>query len=216
MFDWRKRVNTLDLSYPTLFILRHAEKAELQANQADEVRPITAAGQQASRELAQWFQANAINIDKIKTSPVTRCWQTTACLLQALNLPPTKVTTCKLLGDPGAYITDAKLAAKHFAALPVQDIIYRLWQGEALEGMQSLTAGSAQLLTAIQADLRQYAKLIYFTHDAILVPLLTRIMQQPLATSIWPDYLQGFIIQLRQDLTVILENQELIVEDYAN
>jgi hypothetical protein len=211
MFNLARIIHRLDRRYPTLIALRHAEKAEPLTNQPDYLRAITPTGQKATKTLAAWLLHNDLLIKYIKTSPIRRCLQTAQCL-QAILMPYASVTTCSLLGDPGAYVADAQLAVTLFQNNTVRDITYQLWQGNLLQGMYSLAIGTQRLLTAIYQDLAiSRGHLIYISHDAIWIPFITAIMQRSLPAAYWLDYLQGFVIQCRtaHHLTLILEDDEI-------
>lgn len=221
MFNVSRIISQLDLSNATIIALRHAEKTALLNNQPDYDRAITNAGQQATKAFAAWLLNNNFTIASIKTSPVKRCLQTAQCLQQILQ-PSAAITRCSLLGAPGAYVADDQLAARHFQNYTVREIIHRLWQGEALNGLHSLRFGTQRLLTAIYKNLvNNNGHHVYISHDAIWVPFITFVMQQLLPATYWLDYLQGFAIQARavNQLTIILADREIEVplfsEEYS-
>jgi hypothetical protein len=99
----------------------------------------------------------------------------------------------RLLGDPGAFISDAVVAGAAFRSKTLDAIVARLMREETTpEGMRSALAGSRLLIaTALRTapPLGQVHLLV--THDVILLPLLAVLMPEHPLDSLWPGFLEG-------------------------
>jgi phosphohistidine phosphatase len=68
-----------------LYLVRHAEAAD---GEPDELRPLTAEGRRAARELGERLAADGVRPDAVLTSPLLRARQTGAELARAAGIEP--------------------------------------------------------------------------------------------------------------------------------
>ncbi len=68
-----------------LYLVRHAEAAP---GEPDDLRPLTAAGREAARELGRKLAAEGVRPDTVLTSPLLRARETAAELGKALGTKP--------------------------------------------------------------------------------------------------------------------------------
>jgi len=87
-----------------LYLVRHAEAAE---GEPDELRPLTAEGRRAARELGERLAAEGIRPDAVLTSPLLRARETAAEVARPSGL---QAEADKRLA-PGATAEDVKAAA---------------------------------------------------------------------------------------------------------
>jgi phosphohistidine phosphatase len=66
-----------------LYLVRHAEAAD---GEPDELRPLTAEGRRAARELGERLAANGIRPDAVLTSPLLRARETANAIAAAAGL----------------------------------------------------------------------------------------------------------------------------------
>jgi phosphohistidine phosphatase len=92
------------LSAVQLYLVRHAEAAE---GEPDELRPLTAEGRRAARELGERLASEGIRPDAVVTSPLLRARETGAELARPAGL---EAETDERLA-PGATAQDVKAAA---------------------------------------------------------------------------------------------------------
>jgi phosphohistidine phosphatase len=87
-----------------LYLVRHAKAED---GEPDELRPLTAEGRRAARELGEWLASEGIRPDAVLTSPLLRARQTGAELarLAGLEAEPDERLA------PGATAEDVKAAA---------------------------------------------------------------------------------------------------------
>jgi phosphohistidine phosphatase len=87
-----------------LYLVRHAEAAN---GEPDELRPLTAEGRRAARELGERLAADGVRPDAILTSPLLRARETGAELARAAEV---EAEADERLA-PGATAEDVKAAA---------------------------------------------------------------------------------------------------------
>jgi phosphohistidine phosphatase len=87
-----------------LYLVRHAEAAD---GEPDELRPLTAEGRRAARELGERLAADGVRPDAVLTSPLLRARQTGAELARAVGVEPEPDERLA----PGATADDVKAAA---------------------------------------------------------------------------------------------------------
>jgi phosphohistidine phosphatase len=87
-----------------LYLVRHAEAA---SGDPDELRPLTAEGREAARELARRLAAEGVRPDAVLTSPLLRARETAAELARPAGLEPEPDDRLA----PGASAEDVRAAA---------------------------------------------------------------------------------------------------------
>jgi phosphohistidine phosphatase len=87
-----------------LYLVRHAEAAE---GEPDELRPLTAEGRRAARELGERLAADGVRPDAVLTSPLLRARETGAELARSAGV---EAEADERLA-PGATVEDVKAAA---------------------------------------------------------------------------------------------------------
>jgi phosphohistidine phosphatase len=87
-----------------LYLVRHAQAAD---GEPDELRPLTAEGRRAARELGERLAADGIRPDAVLTSPLLRARQTGAELARAAGIEPEPDERLA----PGATADEVKAAA---------------------------------------------------------------------------------------------------------
>ena len=87
-----------------LYLVRHAQAAD---GEPDELRPLTAEGRRAARELGERLAADGVRPDAVLTSPLLRARQTGAELARAAGIEPEPDERLA----PGATADDVKSAA---------------------------------------------------------------------------------------------------------
>jgi|SRR3954471_10242720 phosphohistidine phosphatase len=87
-----------------LYLVRHAQAAD---GEPDELRPLTAEGRRAARELGERLAADGVRPDAVLTSPLLRARQTGAELARAAGIEPEPDERLA----PGATADDVKAAA---------------------------------------------------------------------------------------------------------
>jgi phosphohistidine phosphatase len=93
------------LSAVQLYLVRHAEAAD---GEPDELRPLTAEGRRAARELGERLAAEGVKPDAVLTSPLLRARETGAELARPAGIEPQADDRLA----PGATAEDVRAAAE--------------------------------------------------------------------------------------------------------
>src|SRR5438034_10733366 len=88
-----------------LYLVRHAQAAD---GEPDELRPLTAEGRRAARELGERLAADGVRPDAVLTSPLLRARQTGAELARAAEIEPEPDERLA----PGATVEDVRAAVE--------------------------------------------------------------------------------------------------------
>jgi len=172
-----------------ILLIRHAEKL------TPPKQGLTSKGIQDAFKYGVFLKKHGYTFDDIISSPVERCLQTAEGIAKGLT-HNTSVRTSQLLGDPGAFVTDDKLAAGVFEAFTVHEVINKMLYGEALSGFASVDEGSKILANKINLDMKAGKSTLYISHDAIIMPFIARQLSiSQIQKKDIVGYLGGFRVQ---------------------
>ncbi len=211
MFNLKKIVTLRTFDTPFIIVLRHAQKfVDTEPSRYD--CDITEEGIEQSNNLGTFLNKMPFVINTIKTSPVPRCIQTAKIIHKKLSYS-NNLEESFLLGHPGVYINDEKLAGKIFEEYSVFDIVYQYISGHPFVGFRDLADGNRLLLQAMLSDLQLQKNSLYVSHDVILASFIGSLLQLPMHQNCWIDYLQGFVVTLSGSnaLSLHIEDKEFKV-----
>ena len=174
-------------------VIRHAEREDIPTGTFGHEVNLTAAGASAAEQMgAALSEYRALTV---VSSPVPRCVQTAQAMLRGAG-STAEVVTDRRLGDPGAFVVDAKAAGPLFLDLPIPEIARRQFQDEMPPpGMRSTKEEVEILLELLASPLGEKGRLhVYVTHDVIMAILVARILRLPLEEIGWPGYLDGLLL----------------------
>lgn len=193
-----------------LILLRHAEKHITGDVLIDAAAGITPDGYQEAINVGQRFMTLDFPVAKIFSSPISRCVSTAKGIWAGLGEHDRPINQTNLLGDPGPYVADDKLAVKHFLTKPLTQIAQEHLRGEKLAGMHPVEHGRNILLQQIAIDLAESeGPIIYLTHDIILATFFCSLVNEyELSEHNWIGYLQGFTIGVDEQHNAFLINAE--------
>ena len=99
-----------------VFIMRHGDAALDAAS--DSVRPLTHCGCNESRQMANWLNGQAVNIERVLVSPYLRAEQTLSTVREGLTLPVGQDILPELTpgGDPALVASYLQVLAKEGVA----------------------------------------------------------------------------------------------------
>ena len=174
-------------------VIRHAEREDIPTGTFGYDVNLTEEGTRAAEELgAALSEYRALTV---VSSPVPRCVQTAEAMLRGAGSTPQVVTDSRL-GDPGAFVIDAKVAGHLFLELPIPEIARRQLRHEAPSpGMRPTSDGVEILLELVTSPLAENSRLhVFVTHDIILSVFVASIFRSSLEETGWPGYLDGLLI----------------------
>lgn len=206
MFNITSILNTTPIKKPLLIFIRHAEKKrELIDVNSFQCNGLTKKGVNDTIIFSNEIFNNIEPLQMIRTSGVKRCVQTSRII--ADNLQHTNIISPSfLLGNPGVYVKDDKIAASHFIKNEsIYSIINNYIDGGKMPGMYDIEEGTQILLRSIYHDLCHFSgSTLYVSHDFILgvfiasVYSISVLLEHPLA------YLEGVCFTLDKDNTIIM------------
>lgn len=112
-----------------IHLIRHAHAGQRRSDLHDKYRPLTPEGHERAEALVQLF-ANE-TVDRLLTSPATRCGQTLGPLAAARGL---EVEECEALWE-GSLITDTLAAIVSAGSAPGCDSIVACSHGDIIPGV---------------------------------------------------------------------------------
>jgi broad specificity phosphatase PhoE len=170
-------------------LVRHAARPPLPAGDAGYALPITETGARQAIDLGRLLGAR---LRTLHTSPLLRCVQTAEALCEgaarAIAIHPSR-----LLGDPGVYVLDDRVAADQWSARGHEGVMAHLVREDhALPGM-AVPDHAARILVehmlAIGAE--DPGLHAFVTHDSLVTATAARLLREPFGPEAWPRYLEA-------------------------
>jgi broad specificity phosphatase PhoE len=174
---------------PVALLLRHSVRPPLAELDAGYALPITDAGRQLAVDLGRRIGER---LRSVHASPLLRCVQTAEALTQgaAVDLEVARDT---MLGDPGAFVVDNRLAWPNWRDLRHEGVMAHLVSADvALPGMAEPGYAARSLVHHMltQAGLRPGVH-VFVTHDSLVTAAAARMLGEPLGRDAWPLYLEA-------------------------
>ena len=171
-----------------LLLVRHAERPRIPNGELGNDLSITALGEDQTKK----FSEELSNVVSIHSSPILRCMQTSEIIADNCSYDRSNIIQSQLLGDPGFYISDGKLAWENWQKLGCDGVNRHLISGkETLDGFHNLDDAALKLSDTIYEQLSQSVSgtHIWLTHDTILAAYASRVLPEQLQLEQWPHYL---------------------------
>jgi len=170
-------------------LLRHSVRGHLPHGDAGWAVPITSEGLRIAQQLGAMLGGR---LQTLHTSPLPRCIQTAEALRvgAAVEIP---VVPDRLLGDPGVYVVDGKVALSNWQSLGHEGVMEHLVSHDCpLPGMAAPGSAARFLVQHMLAAAGDRPGIhVFVTHDSLVTATAARILGQPLGTEAWPWYLEG-------------------------
>lgn len=186
-------------SRPVAMLVRHAARPPFVDGEDGYALPITELGRRRALALGHLLGAR---LRTLHTSPLLRCLQTAEALREGAARD-VAIHQDRLLGDPGVYVLDDRIAAEQWAARGHEGVMAHLvLEDHALPGM-AVPDHAARLLVhhmlAIGAE--DPGLHVFVTHDSLVTATAARLLGEPLGPEAWPRYLEAAFFW-RQEGTV--------------
>jgi broad specificity phosphatase PhoE len=181
---------TIPRDRPVSLVLRHAARDERPGELPGASVPLTPAGVEAARRLGRSVVGR---LRSIHTSAVLRCRATAALLDEGAGGGATPIVDDRLLGAPGVFVVDERLAGETWRREGHERVLAHLcggvgvWPGLA-EPARATSTLLQHLLEVGAAD-ESAGVSVFVTHDSVLGPALRRWFAPEQVA--WPDYLDS-------------------------
>jgi broad specificity phosphatase PhoE len=178
------------LDRPVALLLRHAERPALPEKAPGDEVPITEAGRQRSRTLGAELAAH---LRGLSTSPIRRCVETAEALLHGAGAS-LEIRRDRMLGDPGAFVVDARLAWETWLQVGTEAVFQALLHGEHVLPGFAVPARAARQLAhhVVQALVgREPGLHLFVSHDVVIGPLVARLLRLVPGDAAMPAFLGG-------------------------
>lgn len=170
-------------------LLRHSARPPLTPDDVGYHVPLTDDGVRIAEALGRHLGAR---LRTLHASPLLRCVQTAESLragaAQALD-----VQVDRLLGDPGVFVCDGRLAGPIWKGRGHESVVAHLVAAsDALPGMAAPDAAARFLvhhMLAVGAE--RPGVHVFVTHDSLVTATAARLLREPLGRAAWPQYLEG-------------------------
>lgn len=174
---------------PVALLLRHSVRPPLDPGDAGYALPITEVGVRLATDLGRRLGAR---LRTLRASPLLRCVQT-AEALRAGAARELHITEDRLLGDPGAFVHDDRLAWPNWQARGHEGVMAHLVrEDDALPGMAAPDAAARFLVQHMLAVADGAPGVhVFVTHDSLVTATAARLLREPLGRDVWPWYLEG-------------------------
>lgn len=174
---------------PVAILLRHSVRPHLEPGDAGYSLPLTEDGVRLATDLGRRLGAR---IRTLHASPLVRCVQTAEALRAGAGIDLT-ITHDRLLGDPGAFVHDGRLAGPIWRSMGHEDVMRCLVSDDApLPGMASPDPAARFLVHHMLAHVGDEVGVhVFVTHDSLITAAAARLLGEPLARDAWPMYLEG-------------------------
>ncbi|MEP7121177.1 MAG: histidine phosphatase family protein [Byssovorax sp.] len=174
---------------PVALLLRHSVREHLAPGDAGYTQPITEVGVKLARDLGAILGAR---LRSLHTSPLTRCVQTAEGLRLGAS-SNVSVVIDRLLGDPGAFVLDGKLAWSHWEERGHEGVMAYFVSGqETLPGLAAPDAAARFLVHHLLAAAGPNPGIhVFVTHDALVTAAAARLLGDHLTPADWPWFLEG-------------------------
>lgn len=193
--DWRIPASTLrwiaesPRGSPVVILLRHSVRPPLDEHDVGYSVPITDDGRRIARELGALL---GDRLRSLHASPLLRCVQT-AEEIGAGAGRSLDVARDTMLGDPGAFVNDGRLAWPSWRDLRHEGVMTHLVRENfALPGMAEPDYAARALVHHMLTHAGGRPGVhVFVTHDSLVTATAARMLGKPLGRGAWPLYLEA-------------------------
>jgi len=193
---------------PFIMFLRHAERDFSEDPLEDIKKQINGNGKKQAISLGKELLKRQSKICFIKSSPIERCVETANAILEGAR-SNVKVLTSRILGDPGPFVSDDKIAFQTFLELGIEEIVRRQHENKPIPGFHDTKKGLKTLLEEFVKDMEKLDGVgLYISHDAIIAAFLGYLTGTAIDMDNWIGFLDGVLIYKTSDKKYFLLSKE--------
>lgn len=177
---------------PVAVLLRHSVRPPMPADGHGNDLKLTEDGHRIARELGELFGGR---LQSLHSSPISRCIQTSEALAIGARK---KLSVCqdRLLGDPGIFVLDGKVAGPYWLERGAKETIRDLMQFDTpLPGMAAPPPAVRFLIRhMLKATGEAPGYHVFVSHDSVQVVTASRLFPEPLSDHHWPWFLDAIFL----------------------
>lgn len=184
-----ERLARLPEGRPIALLLRHSVRGRLPPGQPGDHVPLTEHGRRLAISFGELLRGR---LRSLHTSPVLRCVQTADAIREGAGATR-EATLDFLLGNPGIYVRDGRLAWSNWQRLGHEGVIRHLMSEDApLPGMHPPRVAARALVDHMLGAAAKVPGIhVFVTHDSLVTVTVARFLQRSLELPEWPAYLEG-------------------------
>jgi len=174
---------------PVALLLRHSVRGHLPPGEAGYTLPLTTVGIRLAEQFGEMLGPR---LRSLYASPLLRCMQTAEALQRGASAN-SQVQADRLLGDPGALVTDGKQAGALWRDRGHETVMAHLVAGiGVLPGLADPPHAASNLVQhMLDATSGEPGVHVFATHDSLVTATASRWLGIPLGPEDWPFYLEG-------------------------
>lgn len=184
-----RNLEQIPVDQPVALLLRHSVRDEFPPGDAGNEVPITDAGKDIALKLGQKL---GTRLRSLHSSPVPRCVQTAEALRLGSGVDA-RISETRLLGDPGVYVLDGRLAWRNWEALGHEEVMRHLVaEKKALPGMAQPDEAARFLVQNMLSSADGAPGIhVFVTHDLLVTATVARLQGVRHEPADWPLFLEG-------------------------
>lgn len=174
-------------------LIRHADRELIPEGEIGNEILINEKGVKNSLQFGHLLQQYKIN--KIFTSPIQRCVQTSEYISTGYG-EKIEIVKTKSLGDPGLHVSDEKKAGDFYLKFGFDEMYRRYINNQKIPGVPTPNELKKSMTDFIQTNTQQKGLTIFVTHDAVIAFYNFAINKMIYTKDNWIDYLSGIILEI--------------------
>ncbi|KAA6310470.1 hypothetical protein EZS27_038230 [termite gut metagenome] len=135
-----------------------------------------------------------LKINKIMTSPISRCVQTAELIARSYGKAVDIIET-KALGAPGLHITDEEIAGKFFIEQGFEELYRRIINDIPIPGIPTAKQFNQLMTVFLIENTKEKGLTIFVTHDLLIAFYHYSINKTIYTRENWVNYLSGLILR---------------------
>jgi broad specificity phosphatase PhoE len=173
-------------------LIRHADRNKIPAGEFGNDVLLNEIG----TERAFSFGKNLSNlkINKIITSPISRCVQTAEQIIKGYG-KYVEIEESKALGDPGLHITDSEAVGKFLLTTSIDEMYCRIISDTPIPGIPDTKDFNEAMTTFLMENTKEKGLTIFITHDLLIAFYHYSINKAIYTKENWVKYLGGLILK---------------------
>lgn len=176
----------------SLFI-RHGDRDKIPEGEFGNEVELNEIGFKRAQEYG--LNLSKLKVNKIFTSPIIRCMQTAEAIKMGVGRE-IEIIPSTLLGDPGAFVNDAKQAGEGFLELGFSECYHRLLENKTVKGNRSIYDGAQILTDLFCKSNNENGVNIFVSHDMIVALYSYAVFGKKYELGEnWIKYLGGLLVK---------------------